>query len=322
LIECAQKHYEEILHSVTKKSFIKLEGITYMPFAALLTKELRSRLRRERTVWVIIVYVLLMSLLGWVIVGRWTNTSNYYYSSSAFSDAGTTLYTFLSMIQLFFILFVTPAFTSTAVNGEKERQTFELLLCSRLSSFALISGKLVAGLINALLLVAGTIPLFSLVFFFGGVSPQQELAALLLYIVTALQAGTFGLLCSTIIKRPTISTVVTYLSGAFWLVSPVLALYLAAIVTQGSSSPSTYIPLFFLWHPVVALISTYTPGITYNLAGIRINQWIVYTFLSTLSTIVFFTLSMWAAKPRHTYRQRSRVRPNKKDMQNKATVTA
>lgn len=292
-----------------------------MPFAALLTKELRSRLRRERTVWVIIVYVLLMSLLGWVIVGRWTNTSNYY-SSSGFSDAGTTLYALLSMIQLFFILFVTPAFTSTAVNGEKERQTFELLLCSRLSSFALISGKLIAGLINALLLVAGTIPLFSLVFFFGGVSPQQELAALLLYLITALQAGTFGLLCSTIIKRPTISTVITYLAGACWLVFPVLAVYLSSILMPGYSSPTTYIPLFFIWHPVVALISTYTPTITYNLAGIRVNQWIIYTFLSTLSTIIFFTLSMLAAKPRYTHRQPSRVHTNKKDMQNKVTATA
>ncbi|GHO96848.1 ABC transporter permease [Reticulibacter mediterranei] len=293
-----------------------------MPFAALLTKELRSRLRRERTVWVIIVYVLLMSLLGWVIVSRWTNTSSYYYSSSGFSDAGTTLYIFLSMIQLFFILFVTPAFTSTAVNGEKERQTFELLLCSRLSSFALISGKLIAGLINALLLVAGTIPLFSLVFFFGGVSPQQELAALLLYLITALQAGTFGLLCSTIIKRPTISTVITYLGGAFWLVFPVLALYLFYIIRPGTSSSTTYVQLFFIWHPVVALISTYTPGITYNLAGIRINQWIIYTFFSALSTIVFFTLSMLAAKPRYMHRQRSRIHTSKKDIQNKVTATA
>ncbi len=290
-----------------------------MPFAALLTKELRSRLRRERTVWVIIVYVLLMILLGWVIVSRWTNTSSYYYSSG-FSDAGTTLYTFLSMIQLFFILFVTPAFTSTAVNGEKERQTFELLLCSRLSAFALVSGKLLAGLINALMLVAGTIPLFSLVFFFGGVSPQQELAALLLCIITALQAGTFGLFCSTILKRPTISTVVTYLCGAFWLVFPVLALYLSYTIRPGSS-PATYISLFFLWHPVVALISTYTPSMTYNLAGIHISLWIAYTFLSTLATIVFFTLSMLAAKPHYAHHQSQRTRINKKDMQGKVTVT-
>ena len=35
-----------------------------MTFAALLTKELRLRLRRERSVWVIIVYLVVMGLLG------------------------------------------------------------------------------------------------------------------------------------------------------------------------------------------------------------------------------------------------------------------
>lgn len=293
-----------------------------MPFAALLIKELRSRFRRERTVWIIIVYVLLMSLIGWIIVSRWTNSSSYYYGG--FSDAGTTLYTFLSMIQLFFILFVTPAFTSTAVNGEKERQTFELLLCSQLSSFALISGKLVAGLINALLLVAGTIPLFSLVFFFGGVSPQQELTALLLYLITALQAGTFGLFCSTIFKRPTISTVITYLCGAFWLVFPVIALYLSLIFRRNYPS-ATYTLLFFIWHPVAALISSYTPsnsGMTYTLGTFHIDQWIVYTFLSTLSTIIFFTLSMLTAKPYYSRRLLSRSQPGKKTGKLKDNVTA
>jgi ABC-type transport system involved in multi-copper enzyme maturation permease subunit len=295
-----------------------------MPFTALLIKELRSRLRRERTVWIIIVYVLLMSLLGWIIVGRWTNSTTYYYANN-FGDAGTTLYAFLSMIQLFFILFVTPAFTSTAVNGEKERQTFELLLCSQLSSFALISGKLIAGLVNALLLVAGTIPLFSLVFFFGGVSPQQELAALLLYLITALQAGAFGLFCSTIFKRPTISTVITYLCGAFWLAFPVIALYLSFALSRTTPPSSTTLSLFFLWHPVTALISTYSAnssGLTYDIGGLQIDQWIIYTCLSTISTIIFFALSMWTAKPHHKRRLRAKQQPRKKAKELKDKVTA
>jgi ABC-type transport system involved in multi-copper enzyme maturation permease subunit len=297
-----------------------------MPFAALLTKELRSRLRRERTVWIIIVYVLLMSLLGWIIVGHWTNGTGNYYQNN-FGDAGTILYYFLSMIQLFFILFVTPAFTSTAVNGEKERQTFELLLCSQLSSFALVSGKLIAGLVNTLLLVVGTIPLFSLVFFFGGVSPQQELAALLLYLVTALQAGAFGLFCSTIFKRPTISTVITYLCGAFWLAFPVIAFYLLLALSRNSTpSPSTLL-LFFLWHPVTALISTYAPansGLSYSIGSTQVDMWIIYTCLSAISTIIFVALSMWAAKPRHTHRLRTRLRPRKKvrNLKDKVTATA
>ena len=41
-----------------------------MTFVALLTKELRLRLRRERTIWVIIIYLLVMGLLGFLFISQ------------------------------------------------------------------------------------------------------------------------------------------------------------------------------------------------------------------------------------------------------------
>ena len=117
-----------------------------MTFAALLTKELRLRLRRERTIWVLITYLLVMTLLGFLFISR---TSAY--NSNSVSTLGLGLYTLLVFVQLFLIMFITPAFTATSINGEKERQTFDLLLCSRLSAFELVACKLVAGLANAAL---------------------------------------------------------------------------------------------------------------------------------------------------------------------------
>ena len=149
-----------------------------MTFAALLTKELRLRLRRERSVWVIITYLLVMGLLGFGFLQRESAFSGGY-QGYLLSQIGVQLYTLLSFVQLFLIVFISPAFTSTAINGEKERQTFDLLLCSKLSSFSLLAGKLIAGLANALLLIAASIPLFSLVFFFGGVGAAQVLTTLL-----------------------------------------------------------------------------------------------------------------------------------------------
>src|ERR1700716_1591996 len=127
-----------------------------MTFAALLTKELRLRLRRERTIWVIIIYLLVMGALGFLYISQQNG-----FNSSNLSQIGLILYTILSMVQLFLIMFITPAFTTTAINGEKERQTFDLLLSSRLSAFSLIAAKLVAGLANALLLIAASTPIFS-----------------------------------------------------------------------------------------------------------------------------------------------------------------
>src|SRR5436309_4894082 len=187
-----------------------------MTFTTLLIKELRLRLRRERFVWLIIIYLLVMGLLGFGFLQR-ANAFSGGYQGYLLSQIGAQLYALLSFIQLFLIVFIAPAFTATAINGEKERQTFDLLLCSKLSAYSLLAAKLIAGLANVLLLIAASLPLFSLVYFFGGVAPSQVLSLLVVYAVTALVAGTFGLCCSTILKQPTVSTSVVYTFCVIWM---------------------------------------------------------------------------------------------------------
>ncbi len=266
-----------------------------MTFFALLTKELRLRLRRERTIWVIIVYILLMGLLGWFYISRLSAYNNNY-SGYGLGQLGKQLYYLLSMVQLFLILFITPAFTSTAINGEKERQTFDLLLCSRLSALSLISGKLVAGLLNALLLIAASVPLFSFVFFFGGVSPSQVLLALLVFIVTTIMVGTFGLFCSAMLSRPAVSTAVSYLAGIIWMVMPLIMTFIlfAAGGYRGQNQA-----LLYIWNPVVALFSTYPDGtgVTYTIGSQHVPIWLTYALISPVATILFFFLGVLVVKP-------------------------
>lgn len=269
-----------------------------MIFLALLTKELRSRMRRERTIWVLIIYVLLMCVPGLLLISRMSDYSNY--SSDGFSALGTYLYILLSMIQLFLILFITPAYTSTTVNGEKERQTYDLLLCSQLTSLSLVGGKLVAGIVNALLLVAASIPLFSLVFFFGGVSPLQILLAMLIYTVTALLSGTYGLFCSTVFNRPALSTAITYVTGIVWIIVPPLSAYLWYLTNLQSQPSASTLKLFFAWNPIMALVSSYPTGggiPVIALGNITIAAWQAYILISLAATVFFFVLSLWTVKP-------------------------
>jgi len=266
-----------------------------MTFLALLTKELRLRLRRERTIWIIVIYILLMGLLGWFYISRFSGYNNSY-NGSGLGQLGKQLYYLLSMVQLFLIIFITPAFTATAVNGEKERQTFDLLLCSRLSGFSLISGKLVAGLVNALFLIAASVPLFSFVFFFGGVSPSQVLLALLVFIVTTIMIGTFGLFCSAILARPAVSTAISYISGILWMVMPLLISFIlfAAGGYRGQNQE-----LFYIWNPIVALISTYPDGAgtSYTIGSQHVPIWLTYTLISVVATILFFFLGVLVVRP-------------------------
>ena len=280
-----------------------------MTFLALLTKELRLRMRRERTIWVVVLYILLLGLIGWFYIGRYANFNGS--GSMTLNDIGTYLYILLSMVQLFLIIFITPAFTATAVNGEKERQTFDLILCSRISAFSLIAGKLVAGLVNSLLLIAASVPLFSLVFFFGGVSPLQIISALLVFVSTALITGAFGLFCSTLVLRPAVSTAIAYMVSMLWVFMPlVLALMLSApgnwlqllspAVALQSPSPLSRPSPLFVWNPLIALLSTYPSGTGmsgYVLRGLRLSPWLAYTLLNLLATAIFFLLSAYLVKP-------------------------
>ena len=268
-----------------------------MTFAALLTKELRLRLRRERSVWVIIVYLVVMGLLGFGYLAQasaFNGNQNY-----LLSQIGAQLYNLLAVVQLFLIVFIAPAFTATSINGEKERQTYDMLICSRLSSFSLLAGKLVAGLASTFLLIAASLPLFSLVFFFGGVSPSQVINALVVFVFTAIPIGAFGLFCSTLVRRPTVSTAITYMGCVLWMLGPWVALLLLrGQFFFGIGNGIT--PHLLGWNPIAALVSTLPGGNiigNYPVGSHTFQLWIVYSVLSVVMTIVFFLLSMWFVKP-------------------------
>lgn len=272
-----------------------------MTFAALLTKELRLRLRRERSVWLIIIYLLVMGLLGFGFLQR-ENAFSGGYQGYLLSQIGAQLYALLSFVQLFLIVFIAPAFTATAINGEKERQTFDLLLCSKLSAFSLLAGKLIAGLANALLLIAASIPLFSLVFFFGGVAPSQVLSTLVVFVMIALVAGTFGLFCSTLLHRPTVSTAAAYIFCALWMFSYPIVTFL----TQGNSLSSNsrwfiWIQWLNAWNPISALNSTVSGGqggiVRPSSFPLHLAPWAAFTLLSLVVAIILFILSIVFVKP-------------------------
>ena len=268
-------------------------GHASMTFLTLLTKEMRLHLRQERTIWMIIGYILCMGLLGWISL---TNNNNYTApGSSGLNQVGLNLYSLLIQLQLCLLIFITPTFVMTAINGEKERETFELLLCSRLSSFSLIAGKLVAGLASACLLVIAAMPLFSTVFFFGGVTPGQILSAALVCLMTIIFVGTISIFCSTLFRRPSVSTAMTYTIMLGWLLFPLLMTYFLTATdnTRFFLQNSSVIHILLSWNPLIALSSTY-PGVGTS----QLFAFLSYGFaLSNSNTNATISLFSWDAGP-------------------------
>jgi ABC-type transport system involved in multi-copper enzyme maturation permease subunit len=187
----------------------------------IVEKELRSRMRTGRASLMISFYLLTLAGVGWftyVIVGR--QASGGVANGELSVHVGTTIFRALAGWELVLILFIAPVLTAAAIAGEKERQTLDLLLCTRVRPSSIVIGKLIASLLFALLLLVASVPVFSVVFLFGGVELSQVIGVAAVLGVTGVVIGAIGLLCSTVMRRPTGATVVAYIIAFLYLIVP------------------------------------------------------------------------------------------------------
>lgn len=124
---------------------------------------------------------------------------------------GVDTYIYLAAIQFVLILLVAPALTSGSIAGERERQTMDLLLCTRMGPLRIVVGKLLSSASFFLLLIISSLPAMGIVFLFGGITLSMLLHLMLLLMVTALAALSVGLFASALFKRTVTATVVSYL---------------------------------------------------------------------------------------------------------------
>lgn len=252
----------------------------------ILGKEYRSRMRSWKSPLIISLY---LGLLGLITLGYyWVQQKNIFYTGFG-PDVGPQIYVLLTYFQLLLISFVTPALTAGAINGEKERQTFDLLVCTRLSAVSIVLNKLLASLAYIILLVIASLPVFGIVYFFGGVLLSDIGRVFMVYLVTAVSFGVIGIFCSSLFKRTQISMVVSYLLILFLLVGTII---LTAFIQGIQSSPyqsSTAAFISYL-NPMIALASIF-PNQGQNL-GI-IND-ILRLGVAMPNSLNQTTLSPWA----------------------------
>ncbi|MCI9146784.1 MAG: ABC transporter permease [Hungatella sp.] len=147
------------------------------------------------------------------------------------------LYVLVACIEFVMILLIVPALTSGSISGERERQTLNLLLTTRMTPGDIVIGKLMASLSTIFLLIVSSFPVLALVFIYGGVTVKDIVLLLLTFVSTAVLSGSVGICCSSVFKKSTIATVVSYCAMA----ALVLGTGAGARVA-GSSGPS-----FFSW---------------------------------------------------------------------------
>ncbi len=219
----------------------------------ILAKELRSRMRNWKSPLMISLYLLLLGLI--TLAYYWMQQKRGFYSGFG-PDVGPQIFIVLSVFQLLLLSFVTPALTAGVINGERERQTFDLLLCTRLSSASIVLNKLLASIGYILLLLIASLPVFAIVYFFGGVLLSDMGRVILVSLAAAVTFGVIGIFCSTLFKRTQVSMVVSYILVLFFLVGT-LAITIFQQGIQTGPYPKATAMYFSYANPLVALFSIF-----------------------------------------------------------------
>jgi ABC-2 type transport system permease protein len=199
----------------------------------IIVKELRSKMRGARP---FITLTSMLIILAGITYGIYRLSIMVLASNPGLPispQIGQALFTLLSFLLLLFILIITPAETSGAISGEKEQLTYEMLLSTPMHPAKILSGKLFSALSYIFLLIFSAIPIASLIFMFGGVSLRDMLKTLVVLIATAITLGVFGIFMSSLFKRSSRATVISYITITMIVIGSLIIYTISGILTNG-----------------------------------------------------------------------------------------
>ena len=177
----------------------------YLTQNPVLQYELLSNLRLLRAFVLLFAYV---ALLGGVVYLAWPQSQTL---DLAQPEAAKRLVNLFFLGQYLLVSLMTPSFAAGAITGEKERQSYEMLLASPLRPGAIVLGKLLASLCHLAILMISSLPIVMLCLPLGGVHPYEVLAAYIAMISSVALSGMICLWASSYFSRTSASLVVSYL---------------------------------------------------------------------------------------------------------------
>jgi ABC-type transport system involved in multi-copper enzyme maturation permease subunit len=277
-------------------------------------KELRGRMRGARAFIVLTVYLLLLGAFSSLIYVAVSESSMSVSGQVTVGEIGRTLFGGTVAIEMLLVAFIAPAFTSGAISGEREHQTYELLRTTLLPSASFVFGKLLSAMLYVLLLLFAAIPLQSIAFFFGGVAETEVILAFVILTCAALLFSAIGIFFSARSQRTLSASVLTYAAAMFIMFG--LPIILGAVLLildfsfDNADLSGAELALLYVFGAILSLNPAATALLTqYILLNQRttgvfeytlgngetvtlISPWIPFTIAYLLLTVVFFALAV------------------------------
>ena len=202
---------------------ISIGSLAWNPIIA---REARTRMRSKRAAFILFCW---LAALGVVTVLAYRSAADQSSSVAALAHSGVTVFGALVGIVVALVMLLVPGLVGGSIAGERERQTLDLLLCTRVRPWRVVIGKLGASLAFVVFLLVASLPILSVVALLGGIAWGDIVIVAGLGALTAVTIGSMSILFSAITKGPTGAIVCSYVATFILLVAPLaLGSYLLA----------------------------------------------------------------------------------------------
>lgn len=179
---------------------------------AIYEREMKQAVRSPKFPLSLAIYLTILGGIGiFTLSGVFSGAEHYRNLKSSFF----VLYKVLFGFEYALILFLLPGLTSSAISGERECGTLDVMLATTMSPYRIVIGKLLSAVSRLLFFVVASLPVLGLVFTISGINLKDLGDYILLLAVTALYIGSFGILMSVIFTKTTPSTVGAYAAVLF-----------------------------------------------------------------------------------------------------------
>lgn len=256
----------------------------------ILVKEYQWRMRKRVTPWIVFFHLFFGGMLIFSLLFVSSLTDMKLFDL----EWGTGFLVFFSFIQLMMVSFILPAITSGLISSEQERQTLPLLLTTTLSSSQIIFGKWFSSISFMLLLYVSTLPIYAVIYNFGGISLEHIVRVCLHLLVSMFFVGSVGIFFSTLVKRTVIATVLSYLVVMIWGVGSFIVFWILILFVEFQFVNE----FFYTLHPVISMSFAFGDGSELFLKSLFIPNvgfpvYPVYLIIYTLLTVILLVCSAY-----------------------------
>ncbi|MCR5419048.1 MAG: ABC transporter permease [Lachnospiraceae bacterium] len=178
----------------------------------IIRKDLTITSRSMRYSLGMLAYEGLLMLVFMIAMRVLDNTSRYYASlNSQKLSEFIAMFPAVSIAELCIVALIIPMMAASAVTGEKERQTFDILMTTQIKPMQVVTGKMGSAIIRVMLYVLASVPIMAVGFTLGGISWWVLLIYLVLTLVLAILEASIAVFSSAVCKRTITATIMSYL---------------------------------------------------------------------------------------------------------------